>query len=234
VKVVIAVQARLGSKRLPEKAMADVCGRPLVAQLVRRMKSVRNAHAVVVACPEKDRKEFFWATGTEPVTGPEDDVLTRMLNVLDATDADKLVKVGADCPLCPPDGVEYAIAMSRGEKLVQNTRPRLHPDGFDFDIWDADYLRDLDKRLKGEDREWFASWAMSHDGPGKHVGTNVDLSKWRLTVDYPEDLELIRAIFKDMKGAVWGARDVIEWCAMHPDELKRNAHLVTNFGARPK
>lgn len=233
-KVVIAIQARLNSTRLPKKALLDLCGRPMIAQQMRRMRSIQEADRVVVACPEADRKEFFWATGVDPVTGPEEDVLTRMLNVATETGADKIVKVGADCPLVPPDGIAYGISLCKGEKLVQNWRPRLHPDGFDFDIWDVQYLQHLGTRLQGADREWFSSWAAEHDGPGKFIGSDVNLSKVRLTVDEQVDLDLVRMIYKDMAGEIWGARDIMNWVRNHPVEMKMNAHLVKDFGARPK
>ena len=233
-RTVIAIQARLSSSRLPNKALVDLNGKPLICQLLRRLRAVRNVDAVVVACPEKDAAAFWKATSVQPITGPEDDVLTRILNVADELEADKVVKVGADCPLVPPDGIEYGIKLSSGQRLVQNWRPRMHPDGFDFDIWDVDYLRDLSMRLQGADREWFASWAAEHDGPGRWIPSNHDASRIRLTVDYPEDLEVVRAIYKDMGDEIWGASLIFQWCLNNPQWVKLNQKHVKDFGARPK
>ena len=232
-RTVIAIQARLGSSRLPNKALVDLGGKPLIVQLVRRLKTVKGVGMVVVACPHKDEDAFREVLGYQTIPGPEDDVLTRILNVANFLGAERIVKVGADCPLAPADAIEWALKTFPEERLIQNTVPRMHPDGFDFDIWHTEYLKDLDKRLKGDDREWFASWAMKHDGPGRYIPSNVNLSKWRLTVDYPEDVDLIRKIYEDMGSEVWDSRRIIEWCSTHPRDMKLNAHRVTDFGARP-
>lgn len=232
-RTVIAIQARLGSSRLPNKALMDVAGKPLIVQMMRRLKSVKGIYTVAVACPDKDVEDFRKATQEWPIWGPEDDVLTRILNVAKTYQADRIVRVGADCPLVPVDAIEWALKTFPDERLVQNVQPRMHPDGFDFDIWHTSYLLDLDKRLKGADREWFVSWALKHDGPGQYIPSNVDLYKWRLTVDYPEDLDLIRKIFEDMDGELWTTQRLIEWCCTHPRDMKMNQHRVTDFGARP-
>src|SRR5687767_15980090 len=102
-RVVIVIQARLGSARMPNKALANISGKPLIKQLCRRLRAVKGADDVVVACPQKDAGHFSRAIGTYPIVGPEEDVLTRMLIAAKETEADKIVKVGADCPLAPPD-----------------------------------------------------------------------------------------------------------------------------------
>lgn len=232
-RTVIAIQARLGSSRLPNKALIDIHGKPLIVRLLRRLKSVKGIYTVVVACPPQDAEAFRKVIGEWPIQGPEDDVLTRILNVANTFKADRIVKVGADCPLVPADGIEWALKTFPNDRLVQNTAPRIYPDGFDFDIWHTEYLNDLDKRLKGADREWFASWAMKHDGPGRFLGAAHNLSAWRLTVDYPEDVELIRKIYEDMGEEIWDSRRILEWCATHPKDMKINRHRVTDFGARP-
>lgn len=232
-RTVIAIQARLGSSRLPNKALIDICGKPLIAQLLRRLRAVRGVDAVVIACPEKDAAAFKRATGINPITGPEDDVLTRILNVANQLEADRIVKVGADCPLAPFDAIEAALERFPNEQVVQNTHPRTFPDGFDFDIWRTACLKALNDVLVGDDREWFASYVFKKY-PTAAMTNKVDLSRWRLTVDYPEDVDLIRAIYADMGDEIWTSARITEWCQSHPREMKLNQHRVTDFGARPK
>ena len=234
-RTVVAIQARLSSSRLPNKALADVNGKPMICQQLRRLRAVRGIDAVAVACPPKDAPAFWKATSVQPITGPEEDLLTRILNVADELEADKIVRVGADCPLAPPDGIEAGIKLCEKEKLVQNWRPRIWPDGFDFDIWDVPYLRQLSMKYTNGDREWFASKAAA-ETPGIHMKGQYreNLSRWRLTVDYPEDLEVIRAIWRDMGDEVWGAALVLQWCANNPRWMASNQKYVSDFGARPK
>lgn len=234
-RTVIAIQARMSSQRLPGKVLMDLNGRPLLSQLYRRMRAVKEAFHVDIACPYKDREMIAEATGVEPVAGPEDDILTRLMNVVLDNKADFLVRITADCPAMPPDLVSHGIREAmRWRKVVQNWRPRAHPDGFDFDIWPTHVLKELDGKLDGKDREWFASAYLDAKGENVHVDGNRLLSKLRLTVDYPEDLEVMRALYADMGDEVWGASLIVQWCTVNGLKMKPNEKYSGEFGARPK
>ena len=151
-RVIIAIQCRLSSERMPRKVLADVCGKPMLLRQIERLRKVAAVDGVVVACPEDDAEAIRRAVGVMPVVGPEKDILTRIMNVAQETEADKIVKVGADCPLAPPDLIALGVELSRNHGLVQNTVPRMYPDGFDFEVWDTGMLKNLDAILSGDDR----------------------------------------------------------------------------------
>lgn len=233
-RTVVAVQARLGSTRLPKKILADLCGKPMLSQIVRRCRAVPNADAVAIACPEADADTIFRATGLQPITGPEEDVLTRLLNVADQLEADKIVRVTADCPLVCPDLIRAGIETATREKalpLVQNWRPRSFPDGFDFEVWDVPILRKMSMHLLDKDREWFALWALNKKIDNHSIrNQGTDFSRMRFTVDFPEDLEVVRAIYEDMGDEVWGANLIVQWGMTHPHIMKKNEMHVKTFG----
>lgn len=215
---------------MPRKVLCDIGGRPMLNQILRRCRAVPNADGVAIACPEWDKGPIMSATGVEPITGPEADVLTRLLNVADALEADKLVRVTADCPLIPPDLIRIGIEHSHKAPVVQNWRPRSWPDGFDFEVWDVPVLKMLSDKLIGKDREYFAAWSLNN-GINTHIlECKSDLSKWRLTVDFPEDLEVIRAVYEDMGEDVWGSDLILRWCQQNPAVMKKNQKHVKDFG----
>lgn len=233
-KTVVAVQARLNSERLPKKVLLDLGGKPMLSQIVRRCKA--SGLDVAISCPPQDAREIMKETGHIPIVGPETDILTRMLNVAYELHASYVVRVTGDCPFIPWDGLKWVTEnhIESKPKVVQNWKPRVHPDGFDFEFWNVDYLEDLDKRLKGEDREWFAQWAIENDGPGVHIPCSPTLAHWRLTVDYPEDIEVAREIYQAMGDEVWDTRTLVTWLARNPTVLAGNASRIKDFGARPK
>ena len=51
-KVVAIIQARMSSKRLPNKVLADIAGRPMLWQVVDRVRRVQSLDQVVVATSE--------------------------------------------------------------------------------------------------------------------------------------------------------------------------------------
>ena len=206
----------------------------MLSQLHRRMMAVFGA-TVRVACPASDAEAIKRATNLIPVEGPEEDVLTRMLNVLDATGAEVLVRVTADCPIMPPDLIYHGLKeYGRTGRVVQNWRPRCHPDGFDFDIWPSGILRNLGETLEGPDREWFAQAYLDARGESLHIGGNPQLARLRLTVDHQEDLDLMRALYEEQGEDIWQANRIIEWCMRNPKLMKTNQKYVKDFGARPR
>lgn len=233
-RTVIAVQARLSSTRLPRKILADLGGKPMLSQIVRRCKA--SGLDTLISCPPDDAKEIMKATGQVPVTGPEEDILQRLLNVAYQTRASYVVRVTGDCPFIPWDGIKWVADnhVKNSPRLVQNWKPRVHPDGFDFECWQVAYLEDLDRRLKGKDREWFAQWVLDHEPPGIHLPSSHNISNWRLTVDYPEDLEVAREIYGHMGEDIWDSKTLIQFLARNPVVLEFNKHRVSDFGRRPE
>lgn len=206
----------------------------MIAQIVRRCRAIRGVDSISIACPEKDAPEISFAAGMEPIPGPERDLVKRLLNVAEQMEADKLVRVTGDCPLIPPDLIEHGIAVALGKgddfPLVMNWNPRKFPDGFDFEIWDVPFLRVLDVTLSGSNREWFALWAKKNKVNCHNIEYERNLSKWRLTVDYPEDLDLVRAIYKDQGKDIWGMDMIIDWCRLNPAKMASNQQYVRDYG----
>ena len=234
-RAVIAVQARLSSTRLPKKILSDVNGKPMLAQIVRRCKATRLP--VTVSCPPDDALEIAKALpGVDVVAGPEKDILFRMLLVAAHAKATHVVRVTGDCPLIPHDLIQAAVEGMSNYPCVQNWRPRTFPDGFDFEVWDVAFLVALKAKLKPEDSEYFAQYCLDKKMPNlplTYAGKNM--VHLRLTVDYAEDLDVIREIYQAQGEDIWESGRVVEWCNDHPATMALNASKVDGkFGAKPK
>ena len=48
-KVVAIIQARMGSTRLPQKIMTDLCGKPMLWHIVKRVANSKMIDDVVIA-----------------------------------------------------------------------------------------------------------------------------------------------------------------------------------------
>lgn len=242
-RTAVIIQARLTSRRFPRKILADVCGRPLLNQLHRRMAAVKplhkgHEHTTLVACPDKDELGIFAATGITPIPGPEKDILTRILTAAKVARAEKVVRVTGDCPLACPRLVEGMLGESyHSEKpFTVNWKARRFPDGMDLEVYSVDFLEDLGKRLKGDDREWFASWCVQNL-PAKETASIVnpmDLSRYRLTVDYPADIEVIRKIYRAQGPDIWESADIVAYLEANPHIRRLNEQHISDFGARKK
>ena len=236
-RAVIAVQARLKSTRLPRKVLMDIGGKPMISQIVRRCKATR--FPVLISAPPEDVADIVKETHLDVVAGPEADVLTRLLLVAAHAKATHVVRVTGDCPLVPHDLIVRAVeeAARTGAACVQNWRPRTFPDGFDFEVWYVPFLVSLMARMKPEspEREWFAQWCLDKKIPNIPITrAGESLADLRLTVDYAEDLEVVRALYEDQGDDIWESGRVVQWCLEHPEIMAKNAKHVKSFGERPK
>ncbi len=237
-KCVVVVQARLSSKRLPKKVLAKLGDRTMLEQIVRRCKAARTIDAVVVACPIGDDEEIFEATGIMPIPGSETDLVARLTSAAKVIEpkATHFVRVTSDCPFVCPRLIEHLSwnVMNTTAKCVTNWKKRTFPDGLDLDCWNISWLDELYGSIK--DKEYFAQdiiatypkeTVMSIENP-------TDLSRnYRLTVDYPEDLELARKVYEAQGNEIWDSQAVISYLESRPKIRKMNLNRVDGyFGAK--
>jgi len=64
-----------------------------------------------------------------------------------------------------------------------------------------------------------------------HISLDEDLSHYRLTVDNPEDLEVIRFLIETI-GTDAGYKTYIETLNKNPDILNKNSHLKRYEGLK--
>jgi spore coat polysaccharide biosynthesis protein SpsF len=108
----VVVQARLGSTRLPGKALLPLGGLPLVYRVLEALKTVK-ADAYALACPPECATAFSESAeqnGFRVVTGPEDDVLARYCNAVRALGIDRVVRATADNPFVFADAANALLA----------------------------------------------------------------------------------------------------------------------------
>ena len=103
-KVVLIIQARMGSVRLPGKSMMDLCGKPLIGHILERVKRVTKIDQIVVATStnvENDPLEnLALKYEVECFRGSEDDLLRRYYDAAMKFNASTVLRLPAD-NVCP-------------------------------------------------------------------------------------------------------------------------------------
>ena len=130
-----------------------------------------------------------------------EDVNLRFRKALYAFGANSgyFIRLTADCPLICPELIEIGIqkTLSGSYDYFSNTVVRSFPDGLDFEIVSVESFLELaNKELDSYDREHVTPFIYRNSQEYKigQLVSEVDFSKLRLTVDYPEDLDFIREI----------------------------------------
>ena len=147
-KIVATIEARMTSSRLPGKVLLPAAGRPMLAHLTRRLKTVPSIDEIVLAtttnATDDVLAEFAVQDGIRVFRGSEDDVMGRVVGAAESADADVVVEITGDCPLIDPDLVEQTIRVfKRNEKAVYcaNSFISSYPDGMDTQVFTVEALR---------------------------------------------------------------------------------------------
>jgi len=219
-RIVAVVQARASSQRFPLKVLADVEGRPVLGRLLRRVRGSTACAAVAVATSTREDDDAVARIAENEdvavVRGPLDDVLERYRLAAEILDADAVVRLTGDCPLLDPRVIDDVVRRFRetSADYASNVRPPTFPDGLDVEVISRAALersardaalpseREHVTVYIGEHSELFSSANVAHD---------PDLSDLRWTVDYPDDLEFVRAVFRLFRGReeVFGMEEVV-------------------------
>jgi len=216
-KIVVVIQARTGSTRLPGKVLLYAAGAPLLQRMIERVAAARTPSEVVVATTHLPVDDAICGiarrAGVASVRGHATDCLDRHVCAARATGADVVVKIPSDCPLIDPAAIDRVIGAFLAEPdvdYVSNLHPPTWPDGFDVEVMTRGALetawREATRPLDREHTTPFL-W----DNPERFLTHNVrwetgrDASaRYRLTLDYPEDYAVIRGVYD----ALWSPRRV--------------------------
>jgi len=80
-KVVLIIQARMGSSRLPGKSMMDLAGKPLIYRVLDRITRIKNADKIVLAIPKGADNDILVDQASklkiDVYRGSENDLLDR-------------------------------------------------------------------------------------------------------------------------------------------------------------
>ena len=206
-RIVATIEARMTSSRLPGKVLMEACGKPMLQHMIERLQRVPSLDGIIVATTGNDTDaaivELAESMDVGVFQGSEDDVLLRVLGAAREHDIDVIVEMTGDCPLIDPSLVEDCILGYQNAEVdyVSNVLERTYPRGMDTQVFATEILADVANRTDDpEDYEHVSIYIYRHpeiyslkNMPGPPELTDPELG---LTLDAPEDFELIRRIFE--------------------------------------
>src|ERR1700748_620372 len=112
--VLIVIQARTASTRLPGKVLLPAAGRPLLAHMLDRVRAAQRPARLVVATttdPSDDAiVSLCGSLGGDHFRGATLDCLDRHYQAALHTGASAVVKIPSDCPLIDPAAIDRVLA----------------------------------------------------------------------------------------------------------------------------
>lgn len=183
--------------------------------VVRRVRAAPSIAEVIVAVPDDPANEVLrrFCADNEIAffAGSETDVLDRYYRAAQQFEADPVLRVTADCPMADPQLIErliqtyksggydhIGVAAGAGAERIAKGR---FPDGLDAECFGfAALARAWHEATDPRDREHVTRY-MWNNKKIFHCGElTADLvyPKLRLTVDHPEDFELVTKIYESL------------------------------------
>jgi spore coat polysaccharide biosynthesis protein SpsF len=236
-KIVVVVQARTGSTRLPGKILRPLAGRPVLERQLERISAARGPFELVVATtidPADDAVvDLCRRVGVRCFRGHPTDLLDRHLWAARELGADEVVKIPSDCPLIDPRVIDQVLAAFDPARhdYCGNLHPGSWPDGNDVEIMPMAALERAHREAqKPFEREHTTPYLWNH--PDRFRLHNVvwkrgvDLSEsHRFTIDYEEDYRFIAAVYDALYDArrAFSVDDILRLLEERPDIYALNA-----------
>jgi spore coat polysaccharide biosynthesis protein SpsF (cytidylyltransferase family) len=233
-RILIVVQARLASTRLPRKVLMDIGGATLLDRQMRRLHTVRAADGIVVATTDRPEDEEICracrALGVPAFVGSSEDVLGRYLACADVNGAEAVVRVTGDNPLVDPAIIDEIIGLwrERGCDYINNIHLEGSVKGTGSELVATEALRTCDRRSESPyHREHVTTYMKDHleeFSCHKYVpAADICRPDYSVSVDRIEDLEVVRRVY-----ANFGFRDdvttaeVVAFLDAHPEVRRIN------------
>ncbi|MCC2545233.1 glycosyltransferase family protein [Hymenobacter sp. BT175] len=233
----------MGSTRLPGKVLLAAGGATMLEHHVQRLRqSSFPIFLATTALPIDDvLAEFALVHGLPCYRGSEADVLSRYYEAARQFGLGTIVRVTSDCPLIDGELVGAAVGRFLNNadawEYRSNSIVRSYPRGFDFEIFSFEALREAYEQARlPYEREHVTPYLKSNPAMAgrlrieDEVYAEGDFSRFRITLDTPEDFELIRRLMEEHKAQHLSHPQIINLLNQHPELVAINAHIEQKAG----
>ena len=240
----ILILARLDSSRLPSKHLKLINGRPLIIKLIQRLKMAKKIRKIIV-CTTNDRSddplvEILEKESILYFRGDANDIIKRLLDAANYFGTDLIVDVEGDKIYTDPLFVDKIVDELQNNKIDfvmgNDSQNKFNP----FNHLIHGVIPAGMKKICLE--KVYNSKITNNTETGYHeLFTNLDViskkyividelseSNIRLTIDYPEDLELARKIFQEL-GDHFHYYDILDLLKKNPILLEITQKIIDKW-----
>ncbi len=238
--VVVIVQARMTSTRLPGKILKPLAGAPMILRMIERLRHIPGLDTIAVALAEgavhDPIADALAGSGVAIVRGSETDVLARTAAAARATKAATVMRITSDCPLIDPhiSGAvlgAYLAARNAGFSYARTAFDQGYPLGFDTEVFSSDLLFEAEREsVDNYEREHVTPfiWRRPERYPSLMITSQPDHRDWRLVVDTETDYQLMSAIYDALypNNPAFGYPEIAALFESQPELLALNQDIV--------
>jgi spore coat polysaccharide biosynthesis protein SpsF (cytidylyltransferase family) len=237
-KIAVFIPVRLDSTRLPRKALLDIEGQPAIVHLIERLK-LASLPDEIVLCTSNEATDDALAGVAESCKirlcrGSKEDLLKRYSQAVAENDVDLILNVDGDDILIDPEQVDQVA-----ESLLATGADIVKCEGLPFGAAPLGVRAEALLRVvtAKPDDDTATGWSRFFTDSGEFkietlVFDHPELTHpdIRMTLDYEEDLQFFRAVFRELSEPV-RLRDAIRLIVARPDIRAINAGLEERYWA---
>lgn len=242
-RMLVVVQARTGSSRLPRKILMPLQGKPLLQRMLERVQAATTPFDLVVATtyePEDDAvRTLCRSLQVDCFSGHPTDLLDRHYRAAVERRADVVVKIPSDCPLIDPAVIDRVLGFflqhHNEYDYVSNLHPATYPDGNDVEVMTMETLttawREATRDFEREHTTpfiWERPERFRIGNVAWETGLNYSMSH-RWTIDYPEDYAFIARVYDELwteEKPIFSMQDILRLLEAKPDIAAMNAQYA--------
>ncbi len=229
-KTAIFISVRNKSTRLPGKALLQIKGRTMIEHLIDRLKLAKLPNLIVLCTSTNSQDdslaEIAEKNSIEYFRGSEDDVLYRYLKAGDKFNVDFAVIALGDATFVDPEYIDKTIEFFKETDADFIKIPELPIGTFTYGL-KIEAVRKVCEMKDATDTEVWGGY-FAHQGFDvrdlKVEEKELRHPEIRLVVDYPDDFELIKEIYKRLyqEDKIISLKEVTELLEAHPELLEIN------------
>ncbi len=151
----IIVQARTGSKRLPNKILKKILPEiSFIEYLILRLQKSKRIKKIIVATSTKKPDDKILKIKSKNIffyRGSEKNVIKRYIDAAKIFKIKHIIRITSDCPFADPKLIDKLTKKYFDGKFeyVSNVNPPSFPNGFDIEIFSLEVLKKSAKLHKG-------------------------------------------------------------------------------------
>jgi spore coat polysaccharide biosynthesis protein SpsF (cytidylyltransferase family) len=236
----IIIQARVGSKRFPNKILKKINNKTILETVINRLKKTVLKNNIIVATSKLKRdneiQKLCDKNKIKCFKGSELDLVKRYYECVNKYKILNIIRITSDCPFVDPKLINkfYKFYKKNNYDYVSNTTPpkiSTYPDGSDVEIFSKRILFMTNKKCKKKfEREHLTNFMWKKNIYKTYTfTTKKNNSNFRYSLDYETDLKAINYIFQLLK-----KKNKFGYINEVIDIIKKNKSIYSTFKRNKK
>lgn len=206
-KVGIVITVRIGSSRLPRKALMPINQKPILAYLIERLKYINKDAAQIIICTTTLAEDLVFEElarnlNIDIFKGDPDNILKRHLQCAEHFQLDLIVNVDGDDILCDPEYVNQLINHWHNHLDIDVIKTANLPFGVNSMGYTPNVLRQiLEIQINQKIDTGWGELLKDTNRFKIHeiIAADDEQIDARLTLDYQEDFDVFKEIIESLE-----------------------------------